>query len=221
MSRWIELSTPSGPVRAWHAAPLQAPRAGLVVIQEIFGANAHIRDVADGFAADGFSVLAPSMFDPVQPGVELAYDDAGMAEGRECAAALGFDAAVGIVSAATRWLRESGVKVGAVGYCWGGSVALLANTRLGLPAVSYYGARSIPFLHESLRAPMLFHFGRDDALIPAEDIERHHRAWPQATVHVHPGGHAFNRDCDRTHFHPDSAALARRQTLNLLAEHLA
>ncbi|MDO5505795.1 MAG: dienelactone hydrolase family protein [Pseudoxanthomonas suwonensis] len=220
MSRWIELRTASGPVGAWHAAPVTPARDGLVVIQEIFGVNAHVRDVAKRFAAHGYSVLAPSMFDPVEPGVELHHDDAGMARGRDLAAALGMDAAVGIVSAAVHWLREAGHTVGAVGYCWGGSVALLANTRLGLPAVSYYGARSIPFLHENLAAPMMFHFGQDDPLIPEADVQRHRQAWPRASIHVHPGGHAFNRDCDRHHYSPDSAAAALRQTLDFFAEHL-
>lgn len=220
MSRWITLQTEQGPVQAWHAAPTTPPRAGLVVIQEIFGTNTHVRSVADCYAQAGYSVLAPAMFDPVRPGVELDYDDAGMAQGRELAARLGFDAAMDIVAAAARRLREGGLRVGVVGFCWGGSVALLANTRLRLPAVSWYGARSIPFLDEPLAAPMLFHFGQDDALIPPQDIERHRRAWPDAQVRVHPGGHAFNRDCDPQHFHPQSAATARQQTLDFLAEHL-
>ena len=113
-------------------------------------------------------------------------------------------------------------KVGVVGYCWGGSVAFLANTRLGLPAVSYYGARTTPFLDEAARAPMLFHFGADDASIPAEAIALHRERQPSAQVYVYAGaGHAFNRQTDPAHHDPGNAALARTRTLAFLAEHAA
>ena len=135
MGDWIELDTRRGPVRGWHAAPDGEATGGLVVIQEIFGVNGHIRDVADRFAREGFEVIAPSLFDPVERGVELGYDEAGIARGRELVGALGMEAAVDIVDAAAAGLREHHPKVGAVGFCWGGSVALLANTRLGLPAI--------------------------------------------------------------------------------------
>src|SRR5690606_26777804 len=170
-------------------------RGALVVLQEIFGVNPHIRAVADGFARDGFVAIAPALFDPVQPEVELGYGDAGFTRGRELAAELGFDRALQVVATAARRLRESGHHPGAVGYCWGGSVAFLANTRLGLPAVSYYGARTVPFLAEAARAPLMFHFGGHDASIPAEDIARHHELQPQAEAFVYPSaGHAFNRE---------------------------
>jgi carboxymethylenebutenolidase len=127
---------------------------------------------------------------------------------------LGTDRAVDIVRQAAELLRREGLKVGVVGFCWGGSVALLANTRLGLPGVAYYGARSRPHLGEALRAPMLFHFGQDDESTPPDYVQAHRDAWPAAEVHVYPGaGHAFNRDVDPRHFHAASAALARRRTL--------
>lgn len=222
MGNWISLPTSHGPVRAWHAAPDMPARDAVIVVQEIFGANAHVRAVAERLAAAGYVVLAPAMFDPVEADVELDYDDAGMARGRELAAALGFDAAVDILGAAQRWLVEAGQRVAVLGFCWGGSVALLGNTRLGLPAIAYYGARSIPFLGEPLRVPMLFHFGADDALIPPEDIQRHRAAWPQAEIHVYQGaGHAFNRDIDPRHFHEEAATLAWRRSLDFLHRTLA
>ena len=182
--------------------------------------NAHIRAVADGFARDGLVVIAPSLFDPVQPQVELGYGEEDFARGRELVASLGMERALQVVDAAARRLRESGHRPGVVGYCWGGSLAFLANTRLGLPAVSYYGARSVPFLAEPVRAPMLFHFGGKDSSIPPEDIQRHRDAQPGAQVFVYPeAGHAFNRDVDPHHFHAGSAVLARRRTLDFLLEH--
>lgn len=218
MGRDIAIPTQHGTVDGWRADPLHgAPLGALVVVQEIFGANEHVRSVVERYAAEGYVALAPDMFAPVQPRVELDYGEDGFARGRELAAALGFERAVDIVDAAARLLREEGHAVAAVGFCWGGSVAFLANTRLGLPAVSYYGARTVPFLGEALRAPMLFHFGADDPSIPPADIQAHRERQPGATFHVYEGaGHAFNRDVDPRHHHPASATLAHRRTLKFL-----
>ena len=220
MSQWIPLSTPEGPVRAWLARPDGPPLGAVVVVQEIFGVNAHIRAVADRFAAAGFTAMAPSLFDPVQPDVELHYDGEGVGRGRDYAASLGFERALRIVSAASRWLHESGHRVAAVGFCWGGTVAMLANTRLHLPSVTYYGGRSVPFLGEPARAPMLFHFGEHDPLIPPEDVQKHRLHHPEAAIHVYPAGHGFNCD-QRADYDQDSAALAWERTLAFLEEHLS
>lgn len=219
MGEWIVLTTTAGPVRAWLARPEQPPLGAVVVVQEIFGVNPHIRRVADRFANAGFTTMAPSLFDPVQPEVELRYDADGVANGREYAASLGFERALQIVSASARWLRESGHRVGAVGFCWGGTVTMLANTREGLPSVTYYGGRSVPFLGEPARAPMLFHFGETDTLIPPDDVQKHRDHHPDAIIHTYPAGHGFN--CDERHdYAPDSAALAWDRTIDFLKEHL-
>ncbi|AXA83836.1 carboxymethylenebutenolidase [Lysobacter oculi] len=221
MGDWITLDTPHGPVQAWQAVPEGAARGAVIVVQEIFGANAHIREVAERIAQAGYVALAPAMFDPVEPGVELGYDRGGTARGKSLAAQLGFDAAIALIDSADRHLRDMGHEVGIVGFCWGGSVAYLANTRLGLPAVSYYGARTVPFLAEPLRAPMMFHFGEDDESIPPEDIQQHRVAKPEADIHVYAGaGHAFNRDVSPRHFAPGAAALAWTRTLDFLAANL-
>lgn len=218
MPRWIDLDTPHGPVRAWRAEPGGPARGGVVVLQEIFGVNAHVRAVAERFADAGYVALAPALYDPVEANVELDYDADSASRGTALRNALGFDRAVDIVEAAAEMLRGEGLRTGVVGFCWGGSIAFLANTRLGLPAVSYYGARSIPFLDEPTRAPMLFHFGGRDASIPPADVDLHRTKQPQATLHLYPdAGHAFNRDVDNAHHHADSAALAWRRTLDFLA----
>ena len=222
MGRDIAIDTPHGLVDGWLAEPQGAPLGALVVLQEIFGVNEHIRSVTERFAALGYLALAPALFDPVQGDVELGYDEAGFAKGRELVQQLGFDRAVGVVGAAARRLQTNGIRVGVVGYCWGGSVAFLANTRLGLPAVSYYGARTMPVLDEPLRAPMLFHFGGQDDSTPPKDIEAHRAAHPDAEVHVYAeAGHAFNRDVDPRHFHAESAAQALRHTLAFFEAHLS
>lgn len=220
MGEWLPLDTAAGQVRAWCARPDKPAHGAVVVLQEIFGVNPHIRGVTDGFARDGFVAIAPALFDPVQPDVELGYGEDGFARGRELVAQLGFDRALQVVEAAARRLREAGHHPGVVGYCWGGSLAFLANTRLGLPAVSYYGARTVPFLGETLRAPMMFHFGALDRSTPAEDIDAHRLHQPAAQVFAYAGaGHAFNRDIDPTHYHAASATLAKQRTLAFLREH--
>ncbi len=221
MGRWITLDTPHGPVQAWHVAPEQPAHGAVIVVQEIYGANAHIRTVAERLAEAGHVALAPAMFDPVEAGVELPYDHDGTSRGKRLAAQLGFDAALDIIGVASRRLREAGHRVGIVGFCWGGSVAYLANTRLGLPAVSYYGARTVPFLAEPLQAPMMFHFGEDDESIPPEDVQKHRIAKPEAGIHVYAGaGHAFNRDVSPRHFASESAAFAWTRTLDFFATNL-
>jgi carboxymethylenebutenolidase len=221
MGRDIAIDTPVGSIGAWRADPEGAPLGALVVVQEIFGVNAHMRSVADGYAAAGYVAVAPAFFDPVERGVELGYDADGVARGRELVNALGLDAAVGIVDATARLLRGEGHKVGVVGFCWGGTVAFLSATRLGLPAVAYYGARDVPFLDEPLRAPAMFHFGERDTSIPPADVELHREKLPRAEVFTYAAGHGFNRDVDPHVYDADSARLARKRTLDFFAAALA
>lgn len=223
MGEWITLDTHHGPVRAWEAHPPGRPRAGLVVIQEIFGANPHIREVAEGFAAEGFAVLAPSFFDLVAAAgtdtpPELPYDSDGVAAGLKMVEALGVEKPLEIVRAAASRLAPAG-RVGTVGYCWGGSIALLSALRLGLPSVSYYGARNVKYLDETPKAPVLFHFGAQDKSIPPEAIKAHREKLPQMPTFVYPADHAFNRSVGHA-YDPDSAALALKRTLDFFAEHL-
>ncbi|GAB3353157.1 dienelactone hydrolase family protein [Lysobacter tyrosinilyticus] len=221
MSRWIDLNTPHGPVRAWRADPIGPSRGAVVVLQEIFGVNPHIRSVIERLATEGFVALAPCLFDPVEPGVELGYSEAETQRGVDLRTRVGFDRAVDVVEAATDLLQDEGLRTGVIGFCWGGSVSFLANTRLGLPAVSYYGARSVPFLDEAARAPLMFHFGARDKSIPPGDIELHRNKQPHARIFVYEDAdHAFNRDVDNAHYHEPSAKLAWQRTLDFLAENL-
>jgi carboxymethylenebutenolidase len=177
--------------------------------------------VTERLATEGFVALAPSLFDPVEPGVELGYGEAETQRGVDLRNRVGFDRAIDVVAAAAEFLQSEGLRTGVVGFCWGGSVSFLANTRLGLPAVSYYGARSVPFLDEAARAPLMFHFGSRDKSIPPGDIELHRAKQPSAHIFEYADAdHAFNRDVDNSHYHAASAALAWRRTLDFLAESL-
>jgi carboxymethylenebutenolidase len=206
-------------IGAWLAKPPGIPKGGIVVAQEIFGVNAHMRSVVERFAEHGYTAIAPAFFDHVETGVELAYDDAGFQRGRELIGEIGFDLAVADVASAAESIASAG-RIGCVGYCWGGTVAMLAAMRLGLPSVSYYGARNTAFLDETPRAPLQFHFGQLDKSIPPEAVERHRVALPDAEVHTYPAGHAFNRDVDPTASDAASAQRAFERTLAFFDRHL-
>ena len=221
MHGWIDIETPHGPVRGWRAEPPGPSKGAVVVIQEIFGVNAHIRSVAERLADAGFMALAPALFDPVEHGVELGYDDAGVQRARALVTALGTERAMDVINASAERLQMEGMRVGAVGFCWGGTLAFLCATRLSLPAVSYYGARSVPFLDEKAGAPVMFHFGADDNSIPSKDIDLHRQKQPQAQVFVYEGtGHAFNRDVDPKVYGAEAAKLAWQRTLEFLEAQL-
>src|SRR5690606_31907755 len=165
-----------------------------------------------------YEALAPALFDHLEPGVVLDYDAAGIARGRALVAELGVVREVADVGSAALAIESAG-RIGVVGYCWGGTIALLAAIRLGLPAVSYYGARNTAWLDQRPAAPLQVHFGEFDSSIPAEAVERHRQAIPHAEIYVYPAGHGFN--CDRrADYHAPSAALARERTLDFFARHL-
>jgi carboxymethylenebutenolidase len=219
MGKTIELHTKDGQrLSAYLAEPAGKPKGGIVVTQEIFGVNAHIRSVADKYAQAGYTAIAPAVFDPIEKGVELGYDQAGMQKGLELVGALGFDRAVASVDAAAKAIASAG-KVGVVGYCWGGSVAYLSATRLGLPAVSYYGGRNAQLIGEKAGAPLLFHYGLKDAHISEADREAVRRANPEAEFYVYDADHGFNCDA-RASFDAPSAKLALERSLAFFAKHL-
>ena len=218
MGHWIDITTSHGPVAGWKVDGPEKPRGAIAVIQEIFGVNGHVRSLAEGFAEQGYATLAPAYFDLIERGVELGYDAPGIAKGRALITRLGLEQAADVTAAAAQALQACG-PVGTVGYCWGGTVALLAAQRLGLPSVSYYGARNLPYLAETPKAPVMFHFGQRDASIPPEMVEKHRQLLPQMETHVYPAGHGFNCEV-RADFDAASAALARTRTLAFFAEQL-
>lgn len=221
MGRTINLNTSRMQcIGAYLAQPQGTPKGGLVVVQEIFGVNAHMRAVVDRFAGHGWTAVAPAFFDHVEHGVELGYDEAGFRRGRELVAEVGMDLAVEDVASAAEAIASAG-RIGCVGYCWGGTVALLASTRLAMPAVGYYGARNVNFLGEQPRSPLMLHFGDADSSIPPEAVDRQRQAWPQAEIFSYPAGHAFDRTVDPKAYVPGAARLALERTLAFFDRHLA
>lgn len=224
MGEHVALTAADGQILdAYIAQPAGEPLAGLVVVQEIFGVNAHIRSVADGYAKDGFLAVAPALFDRIQPGIELGYDPDGMRQAMSLVPKIEMEKPVLDVAAALDY--AAGVthkKAGIVGYCFGGTLAWLAATRL-LPAaaVGYYGGRIPNYAAETPTAPVMLHFGKDDAHIPASAVEKVHAAHPEVEIYWYENaGHAFNRDIGPG-YNPEAAKLARRRSLDFLKKHLS
>jgi carboxymethylenebutenolidase len=207
---------------AYLARPEGEPVAGLAVVQEIFGVNAHIRSVADGFARDGFLAVAPALFDRIERDVELGYDRDDRQRAMSFVPKLDFDASLRDVAAAMEFAaNETGKEVGVIGYCYGGSLAWLAATRLNpAVAVGYYGGQISRFANEIPKVPVMLHFGRLDTHIPAEGVEKLKAAHPEVEIYWYDADHAFNRDIGPG-YNPEAAKLARERSLKFLKKHLA
>jgi carboxymethylenebutenolidase len=205
---------------AYRADPPERPRGGLVVIQEIFGVNQHIRNVCDRFAAHGYAALAPAVFDRYVRDFESGYSPAEVEEARKFIPRIDWRAMLRDTAAAIDAVKDAG-KVGIVGYCMGGTVAFLAAGKLdGLSAaVGYYGAQTARNADFVPRVPVLLHFGDRDPSIPMADVETLRRKRPECEIHVYPAGHAFNRD-EGANYDADSAQLALARTLAFLARHV-
>ncbi len=219
MGEFITLTAADGHgFQAWQSGK---ERPGLVVIQEIFGLNHHIRHTTDRFAAEGFTAIAPALFDRVEPGIELGYSEKDVERGREIRAKVSLEEALRDIAAAVVALKADGRPVGVVGYCWGGSLAWAAATRLeGIDAaVGYYGGEVAKMADERPRCPVMLHFGEKDHAIPMSDVESVRKKQPQLPVFTYPAGHGFSCD-ERGSFDPESHAKALSRTLAFLREHL-
>ena len=206
---------------AYEAMPDGTPRAGLVVIQEVFGVNGHIREVADGYAGEGYAVVAPQIFDRVEPDVELGYTEADMGRGIELAfQKIEMPNTLGDLQAAVNHASRHG-PVGVVGYCFGGLLTWLSACELdGVAAAAcYYGGGIAGEAGRTAKCPVIMHFGELDAFIPMTDVDKVRAAQPGVPVHVYNADHGFN--CDhRDSFDAPSAALARERTLAFFAGNL-
>ncbi|MBC8339232.1 MAG: dienelactone hydrolase family protein [Rhodospirillales bacterium] len=219
MGEIIQLTATDGHVLdAYRAEPDGEPRGAVVVIQEIFGVNVHIKDVADGFAKDGYLAIAPALFDRFEKGVDLGYEADDIAVGREFKAKgnENLDNVMADVSAAYEAVKSAG-KVGITGYCWGAVVVWAAACRLNFDAAAcYYGAGIIDLIGETPKCPTILHFGREDASIPLDEVDAISKAHPDLDVYLYDAGHGFN--CDRRgSYDEDSMKAARVRTLDLFA----
>ena len=207
---------------AYEAIPEGEPRGGIVIIQEIFGVNDHIREVVDGYAAAGFAVIAPQIFDRVERDVELGYEGDDMTQG----VALAFqesDRAKTLVDlqAAVEEIGKWG-KVAVIGYCYGGLLTWLSACQLyGVAcAVTFYGGGVAAEKDRTARCPVMMHFGELDRMIPMTDVENIKLAQPAADVYTYAADHGFNCNHRASH-NAEAAALAKDRTLAFMAKHLS
>jgi carboxymethylenebutenolidase len=228
MSEWVKLTATDGhELSAYVARPEGKVIGALVVVQEIFGVNAHIRSVADGYAKDGFIAVAPALFDRIEKGVELKY------EGEDMQKAFGFyqklspDTALLDVAAAFEHLNAEGKGIGVIGYCYGGFMSWLSATRgesLKMqPAccVGYYAGGIGNVAKEEPSCPFMLHFGGNDSHIGPEQVDAVRSAHPEVEIYVYEGAeHGFNCDA-RSSYNPEAAKLARERSLEFLKTHIA
>ena len=221
MGTMTELTASDGfRLAAYRAEPAGAPRGAVVVAQEIFGVNSHIRSVCDGFAADGYLAIAPALFDRTRRGADLGYGPDDIAAGRELKGSSPIESALLDVEAARQAVAPAG-KVGIVGYCWGGFVAWSAAAKLDgfACAVPYYGGGMLEAGDLQPRCPVMMHFGELDAMIPVDGVRKLAAAHPSAQLFIYPANHGFNCD-QRGSYDAPSAALARERTLAFFQTHI-
>lgn len=218
MGQTVQLTAGDGHrFAAYSAAPPGAPRGGLVIVQEIFGVTNHMRDVADQWAAQGYTSVVPAMFDRIEPGIELAYTE--IARGREFAGRLRLDQTLLDVNAALESVAAFG-KTGVVGFCWGGTIAFLAACECPIAAaVAYYGGRITQYLDRKPRCPVMYHFGELDRGIPVTAVEQIRAAHPEGIYHLYPAGHGFNCT-ERADYDAASARLAFDRSREFVARHI-
>jgi carboxymethylenebutenolidase len=206
---------------AYRADPVGKPKGAVIVIMEIFGVNAHIKEVTDSFAAEGYVAIAPAMFDRVHPGLDVGYTGADLDTARAAMGKVKLDEAIKDVVATLNEVKSAG-KVGIVGYCWGGTCAWKSASSVdGLSAaVCYYGGGIPGLTSEQPKCPVQFHWGEADAGIPMEKAKAVEAAHPNAPHYYYPGaGHGFN--CDhRASYNAEAAKLAKQRTLEFFAKHV-
>ena len=226
MGQFIQLKAADGQsIPAYVAEPQGQPRGGIVVIQEIFGVNSHIRAVADGYAREGYLAIAPAIFHRVKPDVDMGYGPDDMSAGMALKAANEALPAPGVmqdIQAAIRHVASAG-KVGIVGFCYGGLLSWRSACDLqGLAAaVPYYGGgvTTPDEIARQPQCPVMAHFGDQDKWIPLDSVEAFRKAHPQVEVHVYPANHGFNCD-QRGSWNAEAAKLARERTLAFFRKHV-
>ena len=222
MGQLIELTAADGKkIAAYRADPAGKPRGGLVVIQEIWGVNDHIRKVADSYAAEGYVAIAPALFDRVEAGVIMdQYTPETMQRGFGLMQKVNIDDGLKDVSAAVQVAAAAG-KVGVVGYCFGGRMAWLSAARVAgvAAAVPYYGGGIPALAAEQPKCPVMLHFGERDTHIPVASVEEFKQSHPSLAVHLYAADHGFNCD-QRGAWDAPAAQLARERTLAFLQQHV-
>jgi carboxymethylenebutenolidase len=220
MGSTIELKAADGHTLSAYTAGAADAKRALVVIQEIFGVNHHMRQVCDAFAREGYAAIAPALFDRAERGVELGYGQDDIARGRDLRGRVPDAGAIADIEAAAA--HFAGARCGIVGYCWGGTIAWWGATRSHsfAAAVGWYGGGIAVTKDAPTHCPVQLHFGEKDASIPIADVEAIRAAQPGVEAFVYPGAqHGFGCD-ERPSYSAKDAELAQQRTLAFFARHL-
>lgn len=221
----IQLTASDGHKLDAYKADANTPKGNLVVLQEIFGVNEHIRELCDKFSSFGYTVIAPALFDRVEQGVELGYDKPAFSKAREIRQQISIENTLLDIGAAVRFLSKHypNNKIGISGYCWGGTLAWLAATRLDSisATVCYYGGQIVDYKNEKPRCSVLMNFGENDTGIPLTDVKAIMEAQPNIPIHVyHKADHGFS--CNhRTSYNAEQSEIAEKRTLAFFDEELS
>jgi carboxymethylenebutenolidase len=224
MGKTLKLKASDGfEFSAYRADPAGKPKGGMIIIQEIFGVNEHIRDVCDRYAKLGYLCVAPAMQDRAQPGFECGYTPPEIEKARGIRGQVKNEDSLKDLKATFDYLKkESGSKVGVMGYCWGGSLTWLAATEIdGLAVgISYYGGEVPAHADRKAKCPVMFHFGEKDASIPLDKVEMVKQKQPDHPLYVYEGaGHGFTCDA-RGSYHPASSDLAHTRTMEYITKYV-
>jgi carboxymethylenebutenolidase len=228
MSTWTRLTASDGhQLDAYVAQPSDEPKGAIVLVQEIFGINDHIRGVADGYAADGYTVIAPALFDRIQPGILLSYSDEDKKKAFALYPQLKPELSLLDIAAAFAHVKGMGKGTAALGFCYGGLMSWISATRgpqHGMqPAccIGYYPGGVGNVAGEQPSCPVQLHFGEADSHIGKDQVEAVRSAHPEVEIYMYEGaGHAFNREPDPSAYNADAAKLARERALVFLKEHV-
>jgi carboxymethylenebutenolidase len=229
MGEWVKVTAQDGhELGAYVARPEGEAIGALVLVQEIYGVNAHIRSVCDGYAKDGFVVVAPAIFDRFEPGLELKYEGEDQKKAFELYGQLKPEPTLMDIAAAYEFAKKEGKGIGVIGFCYGGLATWWVATRgenykmQPSCCVGYYPGGVGKFATEEPSCPVMLHFGSKDDHIGKDQIDAVRQAHPEVQIFIYEGaGHAFNRDVDPGHYNAEAAKLARERTLKFLKENVA
>ncbi len=217
MGKTIKLTAADGhQLDAYVSEPAGQPKGSIVIVQEIFGVNPHIRSVCDNYAELGYAAIAPALFDRLKPGIELDYSPEGVKTGIEYKGKSEDGPALQDISAAVDYISKEG-KVSVIGYCWGGKLTYLAACKVSgiSKAIGYYGGGIGSVIDQNPQVPTLLHFGDQDTAIPMTEVNAVIDAHPELEVHVYTAGHGFNCD-ERGSYDKEAADLALERTLKFI-----
>lgn len=215
-----QMTAPDGhEFECWMEDAVGQPRGGLVILQEIFGVTDQLKGLAKRYAALGYNVAIPALFDRQERGAVIAFENAP--RGRDLMLTADLNTTMTDISAAVDALTQRSGKVAVMGFCWGGGLALRAAQKLNIAcAVAFYGTRLPQYLDSPLKAPLLGHFGATDDHVPPEMLHQTQDYLPEMQVHIYQAGHAFANDARPGSYDRDAAELAHERTAAFLAQHL-